>query len=108
MTPDMTIFREEIFGRVLVVMPFDGEDEAVKVANATDYGLCAAIWTNDLRLAHRVSERILAGTVWVNAQRRGDPAFGGGGIGRSGYGRLSGIEGHWEMTQSRTIQMYVD
>lgn len=107
-TADMTIFKEEIFGPVLVIMPFDTEDEAIKLTNATDFGLCAAIWTRDLRLAHRVSERIRAGTVWVNAQRRGDPAFGGGGIGRSGYGRLSGVEGHWEMTLSRTVQMYVD
>jgi acyl-CoA reductase-like NAD-dependent aldehyde dehydrogenase len=107
-TTDMTIWREEIFGPVLAVVPFDSEDEAVKLANDTDYGLSTAIWTNDLARAHRVVKRIRAGMVWVNEQRRGDPAFAGGGIGKSGCGRLSGVEGFWEMSRTKNIQMFFD
>jgi acyl-CoA reductase-like NAD-dependent aldehyde dehydrogenase len=103
--PDMTIAREEIFGPVLAVLPFDTEDEAVDLANDTEYGLAAGIWTNDLDRAHRVARAVQAGTVWVNQYRRGDAAFPFGGYGASGYGRVNGMDGYREMTRVKSIQI---
>jgi acyl-CoA reductase-like NAD-dependent aldehyde dehydrogenase len=103
--PDMTIAREEIFGPVLAVLPFDSEVEAVDLANDTEFGLAAGVWTNDLDRAHRVARAIEAGTVWVNHYRRGDVAFPFGGYGASGYGRVNGMEGYREMTRVKSIQI---
>ncbi|WP_433502989.1 aldehyde dehydrogenase family protein [Pseudonocardia halophobica] len=103
--PDMTIAREEIFGPVLAVLPFDTEAEAVDIANDTEYGLAAGVWTNDLDRAHRVSRALEAGTVWVNQYRRGDVAFPFGGYGASGYGRVNGMDGYREMTRVKSIQI---
>jgi aldehyde dehydrogenase (NAD+) len=104
-TPEMTICQEEVFGPVLAALPFDSEDEAVRVANGTEFGLSAGIWTRDLDRAHRVSDALDAGVVWVNHYRRGDPAFAIGGMRMSGYGRVSGVEGFHEMTQPKSIQV---
>lgn len=104
-TPDMTICQEEVFGPVTAVLPFDTEEDAVRIANGTAFGLSAGLWTRDLELAHRVSAAIDAGIVWVNHYRRGDPAFAIGGMGMSGYGRVSGTEGFDEMTQPKSIQI---
>ncbi|MGI5129840.1 aldehyde dehydrogenase family protein [Pseudonocardia sp. CA-107938] len=106
-TNDMTICQEEIFGPVCAVMPFDTEEAAVRIANDTRYGLSGAVWTSDLARAHRVTDAIRAGVVWVNDQRAGDPAFATGGTAMSGYGRLSGVEGHHEMTQVKSVQMRI-
>ena len=75
----MTVFQEEIFGPVLVAMPFDDEDEAIRLANATQYGLAAYVWTNDLRRAHRVAHAIDTGMCWINSQNVRDlrTPFGG-------------------------------
>src|SRR5690606_9672145 len=77
--PAMRIAREEIFGPVLSVLEFDDVEEAVRLANDTDYGLAAAVWTSDLSAAHRVSRALRAGTVWVNCYEEGDMSvpFGG-------------------------------
>jgi aldehyde dehydrogenase (NAD+)/betaine-aldehyde dehydrogenase len=102
--PSMAIAREEVFGPVLVATAFDGEDEAVSLANATDYGLVAAVWTNDLGRAHRVARRIRAGQVFVNTYGAGggiELPFGG--YRRSGYGRGKGLEGIWEYTQIKNV-----
>jgi aldehyde dehydrogenase (NAD+) len=104
---DATICQDEIFGPVCAVLPFDTEDEALRIANDTRYGLSAAVWTRDLARAHRVTDQLQAGVVWVNDQRVGDPAFATGGMHMSGYGRLSGIEGFYEMTQAKNIQMRI-
>ncbi len=85
--PEMEIARNEVFGPVLSVMAVDSPDEAVRVANDTQFGLAAALWTNDLSSAHRVSRRLKAGTVWVNCFEEGDMSMPFGGVGASGFGR---------------------
>jgi gamma-glutamyl-gamma-aminobutyraldehyde dehydrogenase len=86
-TPGMRIAREEIFGPVLAVLEFDDTDEAVRLANDSDYGLAAALWTSDLTTAHRVSRALRAGTVWVNCYEEGDMSVPFGGVKQSGNGR---------------------
>jgi acyl-CoA reductase-like NAD-dependent aldehyde dehydrogenase len=107
-TPEMTIFREEVFGPVLAMTRFSSEAEAVALANDTDFGLSLALWTENLDRAHRVADAFDAGVVWVNQYRRGDPAYANGGIARSGYGRVSGHEGYLEMTYPKSIQILLD
>ncbi|MEU6642561.1 aldehyde dehydrogenase family protein [Saccharomonospora sp. NPDC046836] len=92
-TNDMTIAREEIFGPVVGIIPFDDEDDAIRIANDTAYGLAAAVWTRDLSRAHRMVAAIHAGTVWVNTYNVFDPALSFGGVGESGLGRDLGDEG---------------
>jgi acyl-CoA reductase-like NAD-dependent aldehyde dehydrogenase len=89
---DMTVAREEIFGPVLPIFPFDTEEEAIDRANNTTYGLAAGVWTRDVARAHRVSSQIKAGVVWVNTYDRFDPASPFGGFKGSGYGRDNGQE----------------
>jgi len=91
-SPQMTIAREEIFGPVLAVLPFDDAADAVRQANATTYGLAAGVWTRDLSKAHKVVRAIQAGTVWVNAYNLYDPALPFGGFKESGFGRELGVE----------------
>jgi 4-(gamma-glutamylamino)butanal dehydrogenase len=85
--PGMRLAREEIFGPVLSVLAFETLDEAVRLANATEYGLAAAVWTADLTTAHRVSRALRAGTVWVNCYEEGDLSVPFGGVKQSGHGR---------------------
>lgn len=85
--PDARVAREEIFGPVLVSIPFDTEAEALAVANGTDYGLAAAVWTSDINRAHRMSEALRAGTVWINTYDQSSLATPFGGFKRSGFGR---------------------
>jgi gamma-glutamyl-gamma-aminobutyraldehyde dehydrogenase len=84
---DMRVAQEEIFGPVVVVIPFDSEQEAIEQANDTIYGLAAAVWTRDMNAAHRLSRAIRAGTVWVNAFDRSSLATPFGGFKQSGFGR---------------------
>ena len=89
-TPEMAIFREEVFGPVATVTPFDTEQEAVALANDTEYGLSAGVWTSDVSRAVRVARAIQAGTVWVNAYGSIRPEVPFGGFGQSGVGRELG------------------
>jgi aldehyde dehydrogenase (NAD+) len=82
----MTIAREEIFGPVISVIPFDGEEDALRLANDTPFGLGGGVWTRSLSTAHRVSQGIKTGTVWVNCYGQLDPNVGFGGSKMSGYG----------------------
>ncbi|MGW2703059.1 aldehyde dehydrogenase family protein [Streptomyces sp. NPDC001340] len=89
-TADMSISREEIFGPVLVVTPFDDIDEAVALANDTEYGLAAGVWTRDLGHAHSLAKRLRVGMFYVNAWAVGNPAAPWGGMKASGIGREMG------------------
>ncbi len=84
------VFKEEIFGPVLVAMPFDTEEEAIRLANATEYGLAAYVWTNDIKRAHRVAHAIDTGMCWINSQNVRDLRTPFGGVKNSGIGREGG------------------
>lgn len=84
--PNATLFQEEVFGPVLAVTPFDTEDEAIALANATDFGLASAVWTSNLSRAHRMVAGIRAGVVHVNTYGGADNTVPLGGVGQSGNG----------------------
>jgi len=84
---DMRIAQEEIFGPVVVVIPFEDEAEAIRLANDTIYGLGAGVWTSDMNVAHRLSRAIRAGTVWINTYDRSSMTTPFGGFKQSGFGR---------------------
>ncbi|MCQ9180393.1 aldehyde dehydrogenase [Streptomyces sp. IBSBF 2953] len=100
--PGMRLAREEIFGPVLSVLAFDDLDEAVRLANATEYGLAAALWTSDLSTAHRVSRALRAGTVWVNCYEEGDLTVPFGGMKQSGNGRDKSVHAIEKYTELKT------
>jgi acyl-CoA reductase-like NAD-dependent aldehyde dehydrogenase len=101
--PDMRIAQEEVFGPVLSIIPFDTEDEAVRIANGTVYGLAAGVWTTSIRRALTMSERLEAGTVWVNTYRAVSFMSPFGGYKRSGIGRESGIDAIREYLQTKSV-----
>ena len=102
--PDATIAREEVFGPVLSLFPFEGEEQAIALANGTEFGLVAGVWTRDGGRQHRVAKRVRAGQVFVN----GYGAGGGielpfGGFKKSGHGREKGFEALYDMSATKTI-----
>ena len=99
----MTIAREEIFGPVLSVLRFKDVDDLVRQANDTVYGLAAAVWTRDIKKAHRAARAIQAGTVWINTYGLYDNAMPFGGFKMSGFGRELGRHGLHEYTQTKSV-----
>lgn len=100
---DATACRQEIFGPVLCALPFDDEDDLVRQANASDYGLAAGIWSADYRRAWRVARRIEAGTVWLNTYKQLSIAAAFGGFKDSGIGREKGIGGVRLYQQAKSV-----
>ncbi|GLK69742.1 aldehyde dehydrogenase family protein [Hansschlegelia plantiphila] len=102
-TDDVEVVRQEIFGPVVVVQPFDEVDELVDRANASNFGLAAGVWTQDVRKAHAVAAALKAGTVWINTYNQFDAAAPWGGFKSSGYGRDNGREGVEKYLQTKTV-----
>nr|WP_277608878.1 aldehyde dehydrogenase [Pseudomonas aeruginosa] len=100
--PDMQLAREEIFGPVLAISAFDSEDEAIRLANDSRYGLAASLWSDDLHRAHRVARRLNAGTVSVNTVDALDVAVPFGGGKQSGFGRDLSLHSFDKYTQLKT------
>ena len=104
----MRIAQEEIFGPVVTVLTFTDEDDAVDKANDVAYGLSAAIWTRDIRKAHRVADRLEAGTVWINTIHAGAPGSPSGGFKLSGIGVEKGLEAIREYTRLKSVWVGLD
>ena len=101
--PECATNRDEIFGPVVTLQPFDDDTHALALANATDYGLAASIWTRDLQRAHRIAERIPAGIVWINTWLMRDLRTPFGGMGQSGMGREGGADAMRFFTEPKNV-----
>ncbi len=102
-TPDHRIAREEIFGPVLATLKFKDAEDGIAKANATVYGLAAAVWTRDVSKAHRIARAVKAGTVWVNTYNLYDPSLPFGGFKESGFGRDQGKDALEKYTQTKSV-----
>ena len=102
------VAQEEVFGPFVTVLTFSDDEQALEIANGTDYGLGAGLWTRDLSRAHRFARDIKSGMVWVNCYKRVHPGSPFGGIGLSGYGRDMGFEAMREYTQVKSVWINVD
>ncbi len=104
---DCRVNREEIFGPVVTITPFEDEEEVVEYANATDYGLAASIWTENLARAHRVAERVQSGVIWVNCWLVRDLRVPFGGMKQSGVGREGGDEALRFFTEPKNVCVHI-
>ena len=102
---EMSIARDEIFGPVLTIMPFDTIEEAIEIANDTVYGLAASVWSKDIDKALNITRRVQAGRFWVNTTLAGGPELPIGGFKQSGWGREAGIYGVEEYTQLKSVHI---
>jgi acyl-CoA reductase-like NAD-dependent aldehyde dehydrogenase len=103
-TDDMRIVREEIFGMLMSVLTFEDEEEVISRANSSEYGLAAGIFTNDIKRACRMANRLIAGNVWVNNYNIGTVELPWGGLRQSGTGRENGaLDAVFEWTRSKSI-----
>jgi acyl-CoA reductase-like NAD-dependent aldehyde dehydrogenase len=106
--PQMKIAQEEIFGPVLATLKFRDAEEAAEIANCTIYGLVSAVWTRDITVAHRLAQRIKAGSVWINAYNCFDSASPFGGYKQSGFGREMGPHALESYTQVKSVWASLD
>jgi acyl-CoA reductase-like NAD-dependent aldehyde dehydrogenase len=106
--PASRVCHEEVFGPFVTVTTFRDEDDAVSIANGTEYGLGGGLWTRDLSRAHRVARSIRSGMVWINSYKRVNPGSPFGGVGESGYGREMGFEAMHEYTDAKSVWVNVD
>ncbi|MEO6690138.1 MAG: aldehyde dehydrogenase family protein, partial [Dokdonella sp.] len=95
--------QQEIFGPVVSLIPFEDEEEAIALANATDYGLAASLWTTNLDRAHRVAARLESGIVWINCWLQRDLRTPFGGVKNSGVGREGGVEALRFFTEPKNV-----
>jgi betaine-aldehyde dehydrogenase len=102
------IAQEEVFGPFVTVLTFRNDDEALAIANGTDYGLGSGLWTTNLPRAHRFARDLHAGMVWINSYKRVNPGSPFGGVGQSGYGREMGFDAMREYTQVKSVWVNVD
>ncbi|MNZ71453.1 Betaine aldehyde dehydrogenase [compost metagenome] len=106
-TPQMRIAREEVFGPVLVVIPFDSEEEAIAIANDTDFGLVAGVFTRDIDRAMRCARRLRSGQVFINEWYAGGIETPFGGVGLSGFGREKGQEALYSYVRTKNVAIRV-
>ena len=102
------VAQEEVFGPFVTVLTFKSDEEAMEIANGTDYGLGSGLWTSNLQRAHRVARDLHAGMVWINSYKRVNPGSPFGGVGQSGYGREMGFDAMREYTQVKSVWVNVD
>jgi acyl-CoA reductase-like NAD-dependent aldehyde dehydrogenase len=102
------VAQEEVFGPFVAVLTFANDEEALAIANSTEYGLGGGLWTQDLSRAHRFAREMRSGMVWINCYKRAHPGSPFGGVGQSGYGREMGFEVMREYTQVKSVWVNVD
>lgn len=106
--PGDRVCQEEVFGPFVTVTTFRDDEEALSIANGTEYGLGGGLWTANLQRAHRFAREMKSGMVWINCYKRVNPASPFGGTGGSGYGREMGFEAMREYTQAKSVWVNVD
>jgi betaine-aldehyde dehydrogenase len=102
------VSQEEVFGPFVSVTTFESDEEALAIANGTEYGLGGGLWTSNLTRAHLMAREMKSGMVWINCYKRVNPASPFGGVGKSGYGREMGFEVMREYTQAKSVWVNVD
>lgn len=102
------VAQEEVFGPFVTVMTFKNDEQALEIANGTEYGLGGGLWTSNLQRAHRFAREMKSGMVWINCYKRVNPGSPFGGVGMSGYGREMGFDAMREYTQVKSVWVNVD